>query len=151
MTLELLELAVVAQLPPDVTIARTARTHVTAALEAAGAPKETIHAAALVVSELATNACQHVAAKRPRAHEASELRVELRVAKGNGTVHIEVFDSGLDFLEAGTAPEELTENGRGLGIVSAIAEGRWGCCQSSSHLGSRVPGKIVWAVLSLAP
>ncbi|WP_405011580.1 ATP-binding protein [Kitasatospora sp. NBC_01539] len=93
--------------------------------------------AELIVSELATNAIVH-----SRSGAAGALWVELRWRRV--TARIAVTDDGpLDGEPAYRSPEELTDFGRGLTIVDALAD-RWG---ASGEAGGR---RTVWAELGPA-
>ncbi|MGY0023226.1 ATP-binding protein [Streptomyces sp. cg35] len=110
---------------------RMTRTH----LSRWGACEDTCDAAALVVSELVTNAIVHTASRRIHC----ELR-ELRDDAGE-RVRIAVRDEGCisgDTRPAGRiAPEE--EHGRGLLLVAAVSTA-WGAQETG-------PGLLVWAEL----
>ncbi|MGY0487191.1 ATP-binding protein [Streptomyces sp. WG-D5] len=106
------------------------RTH----LDAWGACEDTCDAAALVVSELVTNAIVHTASRRIHC----ELR-ELRDDAGE-RLRIAVRDEGCipgDTPRGRRAPEE--EHGRGLLLVAAVATA-WGAQETG-------PGLLVWAEL----
>ncbi|MET8474733.1 ATP-binding protein [Streptomyces sp. NPDC006422] len=109
---------------------RVTRTH----LNAWGACEDTCDAAALVVSELVTNAIVHTASRRIHC----ELR-ELRDDAGD-RLRIAVRDEGCipgDARVGRVAPEE--EHGRGLLLVAAVATA-WGAQETG-------PGLLVWAEL----
>ncbi|MEU6845130.1 ATP-binding protein [Streptomyces sp. NPDC046716] len=104
-----------------------------------GACEDTCDAAALVVSELVTNAIVHTASRRIHC----ELH-DLRGDEGDGQgerVRIAVRDEGR--MLGGTrpagriAPEE--EHGRGLLLVAAVSTA-WGAQETG-------PGLLVWAEL----
>lgn len=82
----------------------------------------------LCVSELATNALLH------GVPPGRGFRLFVLQAEGGG-VRVEVHDSG-DGHPATRAPGDEAESGRGLLLVSALADD-WG-------VGDRSPGKIVW-------
>ncbi|GJF32237.1 hypothetical protein KNE206_49370 [Kitasatospora sp. NE20-6] len=93
--------------------------------------------AELIVSELATNAIVH-----SRSGAAGALWIELRWRRV--TARIAVTDDGpLDGEPTYRSPEELTDFGRGLTIVDALAD-RWG---ASGEAGGR---RTVWAELGPA-
>ncbi|WP_374194784.1 ATP-binding protein [Streptomyces sp. VRA16 Mangrove soil] len=101
-----------------------------------GACEDTCDAAALVVSELVTNAIVHTASRRIHC-ELHDLRDD-----GEGErVRIAVRDEGCipgDARPAGRiAPEE--EHGRGLLLVAAVSTA-WGAQETG-------PGLLVWAEL----
>ncbi|WP_372341408.1 ATP-binding protein [Streptomyces sp. CC224E] len=107
------------------------RTH----LSAWGACDDTCDAAALVVSELVTNAIVHTASRRIHC----ELR-ELRDDAGD-RLRIAVRDEGCipGDSRRRVAPEE--EHGRGLLLVAAVATA-WGAQETGFG-----PGLLVWAEL----
>jgi anti-sigma regulatory factor (Ser/Thr protein kinase) len=79
-----------------------------------GADGQARETAALLVTELVTNAARHV---------GGMLRLEVAVEKE--TLRVEVRD-GSPFLPAGPAlPEWASESGRGLFLIDALAD-RWG-------------------------
>jgi anti-sigma regulatory factor (Ser/Thr protein kinase) len=101
-------------------------------------PDEIADTAALVVSELATNAVQH---------GSGALRVHLIIDPGSHsratTLRIEVPDENptppvLQRTTSSTDPEELVESGRGWGLVLAVSDS---CGVESRARG----GKTVWA------
>ncbi|MFF6980235.1 ATP-binding protein [Streptomyces sp. NPDC008343] len=101
-------------------------------------PDEIADTAALVVSELATNAVQH---------GSGALRVHLIIDPGShnraATLRIEVPDENaappvLQRTTSTTDPDELLESGRGWGLVLAMAD----CCGVEPRARG---GKIVWA------
>jgi anti-sigma regulatory factor (Ser/Thr protein kinase) len=81
--------------------------------------------AAIVVSELATNAVRHA---------VSPFRVT--VSRRGGTVRISVRDAGSGLPEI-RRPAAETTNGRGLALVAALCSS-WGVDRASD-------GKVVWA------
>ncbi|MBD0739591.1 hypothetical protein BGM09_09055 [Streptomyces sp. CBMA29] len=91
-------------------------------------------AAALVLSELLTNAMQH--GRVPGRKIGTRF---LRLADGG--LRIEVHDARSE----APSPREATawdEHGRGLALVEALTEGCWGTATREG------PGKLVWAELS---
>lgn len=86
-------------------------------------------AAALVVSELVTNAVLH--ARTP---------IELSLEQVRNGVRVTVRDLA-DGLPAMGAPMSLASNGRGLVLLEALAQS-WGV---DTHAGG---GKTVWALLT---
>lgn len=107
---------------------REARRFVTAGLK--GQPLETVEAAALMVSELATNCVRH-------AHSDFEIAIE--TSSGRST-RIEALDAGPGHPEAqNPTPSEPT--GRGLRIVEALSD-KWG-------IDERPGGKTVWFEIAL--
>jgi anti-sigma regulatory factor (Ser/Thr protein kinase) len=88
----------------------------------------------LVVSEFFTNAVLHT----------DSCRVSCRLQVFEQRLRIEVCDEGVECGEV--LPREAAAddvNGRGLQLVSAVAE-RWGV-----RSGSDESGRVVWAELSL--
>ncbi|MFI2378263.1 ATP-binding protein [Streptomyces sp. NPDC018964] len=127
--------------PPTVQVARAARTHVTERLGEWRAPG-LIDEAALVTSELVTNAVRH-------GHAPVGLDIHL-VRGGRGApdrLRIEVWDRGPGF-DAGLVRErwardddDLAEGGRGLRLTDALCE-NWGTrVENGRH--------VVWACLCL--
>jgi len=108
--------------------ASTARRAVRAAL--ASHPPAIVETAALLTSELVTNALVHAADGATLVIDAAE-----RVA------HIEVIDPGHATYLAPLRVEPRSEHGRGLAIVNDLASS-WG-------VESRGPGKAVWFELLL--
>ncbi|MFJ6420461.1 ATP-binding protein [Streptomyces hydrogenans] len=123
--------------------ARLARRLASQQLDSWGRPYRTpAHdAVELVVAELAANAVTH---GRVPGRDA-----ELRLAHDGGSrVLVEVSDVRDERLPV-LAPEPdrrpLAEDGRGLALVSALAEA-WGVAERPG-----APGKTVWAVMAAAP
>ncbi|MFD8057930.1 ATP-binding protein [Streptomyces cyaneofuscatus] len=127
-----------------------ARHRVQEAMHAWGEPAERIEAAALIVTELVTNAVQHTSTRRIRCRL-------LRSAEG---VRICVWNRGRARIPAPASPADaaglpveaappadgpdgddsldcLTEDGRGLLLVDALAA-RWGT-------RAALAGRLVWA------
>jgi anti-sigma regulatory factor (Ser/Thr protein kinase) len=113
-------------LPNDPTAARARLVvrDVAAALYMNGAPET----AAIIVSELATNAVLH-----------GEGSIELRVVADDAALRIEVSDEGPNAVPSVRAPsaDPASEGGRGLRLVDLLAT-RWGV----ELLDDR---KVVWA------
>jgi anti-sigma regulatory factor (Ser/Thr protein kinase) len=89
--------------------------------------------AALVTTELATNALLHVGAP---------FALTIRMRADGHAVRVEVRDVNSDALTVGH-PERTAVSGRGLGIVAQLAS-CWG-------VEATADGKIVWAELPLSP
>ena len=70
----------------------------------------------LIVSELVTNSVRHSGSDQP---------VRLRAWLRSSGVKVEIADGGLGFVPAGRRPDHISEGGRGLLILEALAE-RWG-------------------------
>jgi anti-sigma regulatory factor (Ser/Thr protein kinase) len=92
--------------------------------ELAGCTETTVTTAELMVSELVTNAV---------VHGGTPIRVELE--HGDHTVRAMVTDGGND-LPVLRHPERSSEHGRGLMIVSTLADD-WGVIENER-------GKSVW-------
>ena len=119
-------------LPADATAAGKARRLVAAALP--GPERQDVRdVAALLVSELVTNAVVHAAS-------AVELQVD--VDEPTVTVRVRDADTGPLVMRAGGG-SELDEGGRGLLLVDRLADA-WG----TEHNGGR---KTVWFRLGAAP
>jgi len=89
--------------------------------------------AALVLSELLTNAVQHARGPWDR---LIETRYE---CLPDGELRIEVHDANTSRPQR-KEPSTDGDSGRGLALVDALTRGRWGV---SDRVG---PGKLVWAV-----
>ncbi|WP_329182270.1 ATP-binding protein [Streptomyces sp. NBC_01477] len=89
--------------------------------------------AEIVLSELLTNAVRHARAPRGRL-------VETRYERQKHAIRIEVHDAN-DRPPQRRRPADDDEGGRGLALVDALTEQRWGV---SSRQGV---GKLVWAVV----
>jgi anti-sigma regulatory factor (Ser/Thr protein kinase) len=109
----------------------TARHFVTSAV--ADIPTEVAEQAALMVSELATNAIRH---------GGSDF--EVLVEHTSDELYVEVSDAGSG-TPAVRHARPRDSSGRGLHIVESLAN-KWGVRPSNSGLG-----KTVWFTLSLAP
>jgi anti-sigma regulatory factor (Ser/Thr protein kinase) len=92
------------------------------------APEE----AGLVVSELATNACQH-----------AQTPYEVSVERHGSTLMVEVADESLEPIAESIASISA-ERGRGLHIVALIARS-WGVRLQPPR------GKLIWAELDCQP
>ncbi|MFJ2111457.1 MULTISPECIES: ATP-binding protein [unclassified Streptomyces] len=89
--------------------------------------------AALLLSELVTNALRH------GSPPGREIGVSLH--RADGTLRLEVEDAG-DFLPRPRTPGPDDECGRGLALVDALADD-WGVAPR------RGPGKRVWVMLKV--
>lgn len=118
--------------PPRQDSVPTARRH-TAWLAVAWGRPELAADAALLTSELTTNALLHGSVWD------RYFRVEVHLT--GAVLRIEVTDPKGERRPEPRAARDDEQYGRGLHIVSALAE-RWGTCD-------RVVGKTVWAELSL--
>ncbi|WP_329384631.1 ATP-binding protein [Streptomyces sp. NBC_01716] len=87
--------------------------------------------AALLLSELVTNALRHGS---PPGRE-----IHVTVSRGDGLLRLEVEDAG-EALPHPRTPDLVDECGRGLALVAALADD-WGVA------GREGPGKRVWVTL----
>ncbi|WP_419723984.1 ATP-binding protein [Streptomyces pratensis] len=129
-----------------------ARHRVQEVMRAWGEPADRVDAAALIVTELVTNAVQHT----------STRRIRCRVLRSGDGVRVCVWNRGRGRIPAPASPEAsaglartpatqsdardcgesldcLAEDGRGLLLVDALAA-RWGS-------RAAVAGRLVWADL----
>lgn len=115
-------------LPRHPAAAAQARRFVGALLRKEGLPEEAMENAALVSSELVTNAYRH-----------GEGEIELRVARLEDRLRIEVIDAGRD--QAPAVREQVPDEagGWGLRIVDQLAL-QWGVFEGTTH---------VWADIAL--
>ncbi|MGC5543477.1 ATP-binding protein [Streptomyces griseus] len=127
-----------------------ARHRVQEAMRAWGEPAERIEAAALIVTELVTNAVQHTSTRRIRCrlmHSAEGVRIcvwnrgRARIpapaSPGDATgLPVSGVPAAAD-LEGDDALDRLSEDGRGLLLVDALAA-RWGT-------RAALAGRLVWA------
>lgn len=113
-----------------------ARRSAQARLSAWGVDEEAAATAALLVSELVTNAVRH--ARAPRGRE-----IGLHLTLDARCLRIEVSDAGSG-QPVTHQPGPDNESGRGMSIVAALAE-RHGVCPRPHGIG-----KTVWAELALA-
>lgn len=152
-------------LPMNASCAGTARQLFRAAAAGIGLPDETIYDGVTMASELAANSMHARAAVQfdgvlgcPVAG-APEFWLYLRRTAGQQELVCKVFDalpgwnSGQppDLLGAGS-PAEDEESGRGLRVVDALSQGRWGHHLTRARLGGwKVPGKAVWFAQPVPP
>ncbi|WP_405584486.1 ATP-binding protein [Streptomyces sp. NBC_01190] len=95
--------------------------------------------AEVVLSELVTNAARH-------SHNSDRL-IEIRYQPmPDGSLSIEVHDDD-DRLPVMRRAAEDDESGRGLSIVDALTDGRWGVLPRSPREGAGAIGKFVWALV----
>lgn len=107
----------------------SSRRFVISALERLGRAS-LVHDAALIISELATNAVQHA---------RSPFRVS--VDESGGTVCLSVQDVGQGHAQQRVGDrDQHAIDGRGMAIIAALAR-RWGC-------DTLEDGKVVWAELA---
>jgi anti-sigma regulatory factor (Ser/Thr protein kinase) len=110
--------------------ASRARRFITDFCSAADLPAEMCQTAALLVSELVTNAVIH-----------GRTSATIEVHSPPGTLRVAVRDDNPVLPPVGALPELSAESGRGLTIVSMLAD-RWGIEAVDS-------GKAVWFELDL--
>ena len=115
-----------AEFSADLAAPRAARRFLVETLTHWGCSQVVIDQAALVVTELATNAVLHA---------GSAFTVTARLQEG--AVHLAVHDA--DTLPSTADRRPSAEAGRGLGVVAALAT-RWGVDPSPD-------GKVIWADL----
>jgi len=101
-----------------------------------GKPDDVTDTAICIVSELATNAVQ---AARKLGYR-STIGLSLRLFPG--ALLIEVVDSSPEIPVLVETADVLSENGRGLYLVDALTDGRWGWFGWPG-----MPRKVVWARL----
>lgn len=95
----------------DVRAARAARKAATAALRAYTSCEATLGAAELVIGELLSNAARH-----------ADGHVCLELERADGHAQVSVHDTSADFaLDIRRPPDEFSEHGRGLFIISELA------------------------------
>jgi hypothetical protein len=153
-------------LPLDPSCAATARQLFRAAAAGVGLPDETVYDGVTMASELAANSMHAQAAVQfdgmlggPVAG-APELWLYLRRAGGQQELVCKVFDAlpgwangqPPDPRAAAAVADEEAESGRGLCVVHALAQGRWGHHLTRARLGGwKVPGKAVWFAVPVPP
>lgn len=122
------------ELPAHATAVADARERVRGQLRSWGLPDDLGLTAQLIVSEFFTNAVVHT----------DSCRVRCRLQVCERWLRIEVCDEGAGCAQV--APREAGAedvNGRGLQLVSAVAE-QWGVRSDSEDWG-----RVVWAELNL--
>jgi hypothetical protein len=149
----------------DARSAATARQLFRAAAAGIGLPDEAIYDGVTMASELAANTMHARAAVQfdgvlgcPVAG-APELWLYLRRATGQQELVCKLFDALPAWKNGqppealpGGAPAEDEESGRGLCVVHALSQGRWGHHLTRARLGGwKVPGKAVWFAQPLPP
>ncbi|NHC16369.1 ATP-binding protein [Motilibacter deserti] len=117
---------------PEPASVRRARSAVSETLRAAGMDEDTVDTAALLVSELVTNAVVHA---------RSEVGVTVTVA--GPSVLVEVADHSPHLPVQRSYEDESATTGRGLGLVEVLATDS-GVRQVEGH------GKVVWFTLGPA-
>ncbi|EFG64981.1 ATP-binding protein [Streptomyces sp. SPB074] len=126
---------------------RTARHRLRDELAGHGVPDQVIDDAILVLSELLSNACRHgrplpeeTVRPGPEEFEEGDVLAAWEVTPG-GRLTVEVTDGGGPTRPVPSTPSVSAHGGRGLGIVTALAE-KWGV-RDDPH------GEVtVWATLS---
>ena len=113
-----------------------ARRRLVADLVSAGIYESVVGDAALVVSELLSNAIRH-AAPLP----GSKVRVAWTL--NDDALRVAVSDAGAGPLPRVTQASPAAPGGRGLGIVETLSD-RWGVLRDEDET-------TVWAVLTAAP
>jgi anti-sigma regulatory factor (Ser/Thr protein kinase) len=113
-----------------------ARRHLVADLVSAGIYESVVGDAALVISELLSNAIRH-AAPLP----GSKVRVAWTL--NDDALRVAVSDAGGGPLPRVTQAAPAAPGGRGLGIVETLSD-RWGVLRDEGET-------TVWAVLAAAP
>ncbi|WP_306369750.1 ATP-binding protein [Nocardiopsis sp. CC223A] len=115
-------------------------------LRALGVAEERIDEAALIISELVSNALRHASPLPTPANPANSVgvawRAEVDASPGpGGWLEISVRDGGSTTMPRVADPSTTGLGGRGLGIVQHLA-GRWGTEMDATTT-------TVWAVLDL--
>ncbi|MCP2337524.1 ATP-binding protein [Actinomadura rupiterrae] len=129
-------------LPPDRTCASTARSMLSAVMTKLALPAELVADGTVAVSELVTNSLLHAGGTD------TELWIWLRSA-ASPTLIVTVFDTGSGSLPHPVRHDVLSESGRGLAIVAALATDA-GIHRSRSRLRpTPVSGKATWFALPL--
>lgn len=111
------------------------------ALQTAGVSEDDVYTAALLVSELASNAVQHAGKGQPDATISTAARL------CDGILRVDVMDAACDACsmpQIPSMPADVAiqrERGRGLLLVETLAR-RWGCDRHVSH-------KSVWFELKV--
>jgi anti-sigma regulatory factor (Ser/Thr protein kinase) len=125
-----LDVAATLRLPPVPTSAKAARKFITDFCGAAEMPEEVCQTAALIVSELVTNAIIH-----------GRTSATIEVHPPGDVLRVAVRDDNPVLPPVGDKPDLNAESGRGLMIVRALAD-RWGIERAAD-------GKAVWFELSV--
>lgn len=118
-------------MPPQSSSVPLARAWVEGLLRGWGVPMAGVHNAALVLSEMATNACRQ---------SQEPFRLHLAVEREPREIVVEVFDHSDRLPRLATSDATRTE-GRGLQVVDQLSVG-WGVREEHD-------GKSVWARLSI--
>ncbi|MFC7326139.1 ATP-binding protein [Marinactinospora rubrisoli] len=123
--------------PSSVTAARQ---RLCADLRARGVRGSVVEDAALIVSELLSNALRH-AAPLPPPFPPETVQVSWQLVLDGGWVEISVCDGGAETLPRVAYPSAAAQGGRGLGIVQRLAA-KWGTEVDDTTT-------TVWAVVEL--
>jgi serine/threonine-protein kinase RsbW len=126
--------ALVRQWPCSARSVGMARHELLREMEPWGMPPLAVEAAALVLSELVTNALRH--AQNPQGRQ-----IGTRWERVDGGVRLEVHDANVG-LPIPQKPDVDAEAGRGLVLVDTLTRGRWGVKERRHRIG-----KCVWAVV----
>ncbi|MFJ6985042.1 MULTISPECIES: ATP-binding protein [unclassified Streptomyces] len=118
---------------------RWARRHGRDVLRAWHVPDDHVDTTTLVVSELVTNAVQHVVSTSPT---APPVRVALTLHHRRTHLIVEVADPDTRPPRKPGVVSPQSEGGRGLFIVESVAK-EWGYCLPPTG------GKVVWCLLPL--
>ncbi|GAA4094679.1 ATP-binding protein [Actinomadura miaoliensis] len=137
------------QLPANAAFAGMARSLLTSTLVSSGLPGDLVDAAALAVSELATNAYIHAAyGGSPQSGMTMEVWTHARMCPKPQLV-VSVFDACRRWKNGRKDSDAFEEHGNGLTIVSAVTEG-WDVHLTRARLApSPTPGKAVHCALAL--
>ncbi|WP_433330360.1 ATP-binding protein [Spirillospora sp. CA-294931] len=122
-------------LPAEAESIKYARDHVKNECERMGFTADAVYRAALVVSELMTNAFKH-------GSESRDDTIGVRFFRGDAGPVLEVSDESDDLPVVGGF-DFVGESGRGLALMELIVQS-WGV-NPSARSGGR--GKVVWALL----
>jgi anti-sigma regulatory factor (Ser/Thr protein kinase) len=129
-------------LAPVRKVPRAARRHIEAALTVWGLAHLT-DLAALITSELVTNAIAASASTTPPGKEGRPVILSMTARDGELLIRVWDADPAMPPPDEPAPPDPLPEDGRGLIIVSELSR-QWGW-----HPGNG--GKFVWASLPLSP
>lgn len=127
-----------------------ARVFLNQLLDLWGVDPDSAYSAALLITELTTNAIRHAGRDTgPETLQPGEVPrlVSLGAKISDTRLYVEVWDSAADKLPTVRSADLYDEQGRGLGIVSTLAH-RWGTARASMP-PRNIPGKITWFELEL--
>jgi len=142
-------------LPADETIAAVARTNAAEEFGALGVTGEPAEDVEVMVSEIATNALQHAARSSGGvmgSAPALELWMYRRLSADGHELVVSVFDQSCEPPRRSPcgAADLTAEDGRGLMLVEALSNGRWGFYATRSRLANPVVrGKATWFAVPL--